>query len=260
MDNLENIQKSLQEINEMIVLMGSHEEEAPIQKAPDGERKHLFYILLAFLAGIGIAVFIAYYYFASTARIEILNKFNEEELPGIKQEIMSAMEKKALGTLPEVQSKLESRLNDRLELLVKRQDSQNDVPVHSSGKSPNQKSVTPIRSPALDARHAEDGEIQQGWSLYGILLDKNWTFRLFDLADAQDPDLLPSPAVTIVTRNYVNIRNDIPSYSPDNGWNYAAASVIGDLKKSEQAIVNQVSSIDTLRGKFVWVKLSRVQP
>jgi hypothetical protein len=263
MDNpekMEKLEKSLQEVREMAVLMGASQEEVPIQKVHDDASKRLLYILLAFLVGVGIAGFATYNYFVYAARTEILNKFKKEELPNIKQEIEAAMVKEALGTLPEVQSRLENSLNDRLDKLVRHYDSKINALIEDRGKRAERKFVMPEKESVLEARHTGGRNIQQGWSFYGTLQDSKWTKRFFDPADTQDPNAMPTPEVTVVARGYVNLRKNSPAYASATGWNYTLAPVIGGVRKSEHAIVNQVTSMNTPLGRYVWIKLSPLQP
>jgi hypothetical protein len=140
--------------------------------------------------------------------------------------------------------------------LSKRYDARIHVLVEDLERKLDQKLAIPRKQSGLDGKGTEARSIQQGWSFYGILQDGKWTARFFSPADAQEPEAMPSPEVAIVSRGFVNIRKQAPSYSPDTGWNYDLASVIGGVRESERVTVDRVTAVDTPRGKYVWVKLS----
>jgi hypothetical protein len=257
MANLDEIGTSLQEIEKKLTLMGASHEEILIQKVADGARKRLLYILIVFLTGIGVAGVTAYQHFVDSAQTTILNQFNEKELPEVKKNIMATIEREISNAQPEMQAKIESIVNDRLEQVKDRSDSQLTALVKGLQEGGlKQQIVTKTEKSISAAKLAGDASSQQGWSFYGIFRDNKWAARYFEPADSQDLDVMPVKGVTVVAKGNINIRKELPSYSADTGWSYALAQVTGVVPRSKKAEVTQVISIETPRGKYVWVQLS----
>ncbi|MGZ8182440.1 MAG: hypothetical protein ACXWT1_10805 [Methylobacter sp.] len=258
MSDLEEIAKSLQEIEKKIALMGASHEEVLIQKIADGAMKRLFHNGLFFMAGVGIAGFGIYLQMVNTITDKVLTQFNDVELPVIRKENTAKIEKEFSMNNPLFQKTVETIVKEEIEVTKIDYTRQlNDLIKVMSPKLGGTEFITQAEKSITSE---EDTNPIQGWSFYGVRNpDKTWKVRYFEPAeDVEDSNALPYKGITVIAKGNINFRQNPPSYD-NSDWSYSAAKVTGSIKKKERAIVQGLKETPTDRGTYVWINMSSIK-